>query len=273
MAVLTLGLTTVRAEFNDVFPGRDKATDGWIAGGGHTVTGTGHVGDKTGAAEYKDGDAKDEVRAIDVDKDLVPSSGVDWMELVIQFLVKKGRAGAYLPFRYFIYKGRIWRKANGWATEVYTGENKHTEHAHFSGDYTQTADEWTGSLGLSALRGGDMLVKKGDSGQEVIFWQYVLGDLGYGALLGEIDGDYGPKMEAAVNAYRKDAANAGPITYLSGWQGFSMLRAMMAKHAGKPGTPGAPGKPGEPGKDGVFTGALTITGGVLTAVATGEEPS
>lgn len=152
MAVLTIGLQTVRGEFNVVFPSRDKATDGWIAGGGHTVVNTGHVGDRTGQAEYKDGDSLDEVRAIDVDKDLRDASGLSvTMEQVIQYLVRFGRAGGYLPFRYFIYNSRIWRKSTGWVTESYTGSNKHTEHAHFSGDYTQTADNWKGSLGLKTL--------------------------------------------------------------------------------------------------------------------------
>lgn len=146
--VLTKGLQRVRAEFNDVFSNRDKTTDGWIAGGGHTVSNTGHVGDRSGDAEYRDGDAKDEVRAIDVDKDL---RSTVTMERVIQYLVRLGRAGVYLPFRYFIYRGRIWRKTSRWRTEAYTGANNHNEHAHFSGDYTQKADEWTYPLGLASL--------------------------------------------------------------------------------------------------------------------------
>lgn len=292
MAVLTRGLTTVRTEFNVTFPGRDKTTDGWIAGGGHTVSNTGHVGDRSGDAEYKDGDSKDEVRAIDVDRDLVPGSSIDWMELVVQYLVKKARSGGYIPFRYIIYKGRIWSRSTGWATRTYTGSNKHDKHAHFSGDYTQTADEWTGSLGLNSVRGGsagggeNMLVKKGDNGQEVVFWQYVLHDLGFGAQVGEVDGDYGPKMEAAVNASRaKLSSTAGKSTHITGWHGFRMLAAMMDKRSGKPGAAGArgpagpqgpaglqgpagvPGPQGPAGKDGTLTGVLEVQGGTLNVAA------
>lgn len=291
-AVLTIGLTTVRSEFNSVFPGRDKRSDGWIAGGGHTTVNTGHVGDRTGKAEYRDGDALDEVRALDVDKDLVPGSGVDWMELVVQYLVKKARAGGYIPFRYIIYKGRIWSRGDGWKTRTYTGANKHNEHAHFSGDYTQTADNWRGSLGLASLRGaggggtGDMLIRKGDSSEEVKFWQHVLADLGYSP--GDIDGDYGPKTEAAINRYRKDR-NLGDITYLSGWQAWSMLSAAMAKRAGArgpagpqgpqgpagpagpQGPQGEPGAPGAPGKDGTLTGVLEVQGGTLNVAAAQQE--
>lgn len=149
--VLTRGLMTVRTEFNLVFKIRDKRSDGTIGDQAHATGTSGHNPDRTGRAEYKDGDAKNEVRAIDVDRDLVPGSGIDWMERVVQFIVKRARAGVYVPFRYIIYKRRIWARSDGWKTRVYTGSNAHDQHAHFSGDYTQKADEWTGSLGLASL--------------------------------------------------------------------------------------------------------------------------
>jgi len=183
--VLTRGLGTVRAEFNSVFPDRDKTSDGTIGDQAHQTSASGHNPDRTGRAEYKDGDSLDEVRAIDVDRDLVPGSGTDWMELVVQHLVRKARAGGYIPFRYIIYKGRIWSRTDGWRTRTYTGANKHNKHAHFSGDYTQTADNWTGLLGLASVRagsGGDVLdaadktwlraemINAAQSGVSAFFW-------------------------------------------------------------------------------------------------------
>lgn len=149
--VLTRGLMTVRTEFNLVFKIRDRRSDGSIGDQSHATGTSGHNPDRTGRAEYKDGDAKNEVRAIDVDRDLVPGSGIDWMERVVQFIIKKARAGGYVPFRYIIYKRRIWARSDGWKTRAYTGANAHDQHAHFSGDYTQKADEWTGTLGLASL--------------------------------------------------------------------------------------------------------------------------
>jgi hypothetical protein len=178
--VLTRGLTTVRNEFDAVWPGRDKASDGSKGDPAHAASVSGHNPDRTGRAEYKDGDSLDEVRAIDVDRDLVPGSAVDWMELVIQYLVRKARAGGYIPFRYIIYKRRIWSRTDGWVTRTYTGANAHNEHTHFSGDYTQTADNWTGSLGLASVRDGgeDMDLTQdnlNDIGLTVANWDYVNG--------------------------------------------------------------------------------------------------
>jgi hypothetical protein len=224
--VLTKGLTTVRAEFNAVFPNRDKASDGSVGDLAHQQGVSGHNPDRTGNAEYRDGDAKDEVRAIDVDRDLVPGSTTDWMERVIQYLVTRARAGAYIPFRYIIYKGRIWSRTDGWVTRVYTGKNTHHEHAHLSGDFTQTADEWTGSLNLASLRedtkgGAEMRVDKKDKGDQVAFWQYILRDLGYE--VGEVDGYYGDKTEAAVNQFRA-TYKAGPLDFISGWTAYALIR-------------------------------------------------
>lgn len=276
--VLTKGLQTVRAEFDRAFPGRDKGSDGSVGDLAHQGGSSGHNPDRTGRAEWKDGDLLDEVRAIDVDRDLVPGADTDWMMKVVQHVVTGLRAGRYspVPIRYIIYKRTIWHVSQGWASRAYTGSNAHDQHAHFSGGWSAAADGWTGSLGLAEVRGEseeggtDMLVKQGDTGQEVKFWQYVLASLGYP--VGDIDGVYGPKMNTAVNAYRNKfaAAGSGSATMITGWQGWHMLAQMMSKYAGLPGAPGkdgAAGRDGKDGRDGVFTGTLNITGGTLSAVA------
>jgi hypothetical protein len=137
--VLTRGMTHFRDSFNVAFPNRDKASDGTIGNQAHSVATSGHNPDKTGSAEYKDGDALDEVRAVDIDSDLRYSGTT--MEDVVQHLVMLGRAGLLASvIKYLIYNKRIWRASNGWKTETYTGASQHTEHLHASGAYTQASD-------------------------------------------------------------------------------------------------------------------------------------
>jgi len=158
----------------------------------------------------------------------------------------------------------------------------------WGGDYTGRPDpmhwEIVGSAAevralANKIRSGsreddEMLVSKGDQGEEVRLWQYILAELGFGP--GEIDGDYGPKTETAVNAYRA-TRNAGPSTSITGWTAFVLLRDLAAHSAsGKPGPQGPPGpagpagprgEQGPAGPAGQLTGTLTVTGGQLTARA------
>lgn len=137
--VLTKNLTKLRTEFNALGPNRDRSTDGSVGDLAHQTGYSGHNPDRTGMAEWSDGDSLDEVRAIDVDKDGPWLYGQS-MEKIVQHLVMRGRRGDYLPLAYIIYNGRIWVKSNGWATQEYYGDNPHDKHAHFSGDYSQKAD-------------------------------------------------------------------------------------------------------------------------------------
>lgn len=211
--VLTRGLMTVRTEFNLVFKLRDKRSDGSIGDQAHATGTSGHNPDRTGRAEYKDGDSKNEVRAIDVDRDLVPGSGIDWMERVVQYIVKRARAGGYVPFRYIIYKRRIWARSTGWATRAYTGANAHDKHAHFSGDYTQKADEWTGSLGLASLLPGGEPGNGGaganqeDTGvsrQDVADYVHAVAS----SITGDYDAGTTDAQKAAYKIWRQDLAAA-----------------------------------------------------------------
>lgn len=137
----------------------------------------------------------------------------------------------------------------------------------WGGDYTGRPDpmhwEIVGSRAqvaafVESIDGGSVLVKKGDSGEEVKLWQNLLADLGYA--VGDADGDYGPKMEAAVNAFRKDHG-VGTYPAVTGWTGYAVLRELARKHAGRD---GAPGKDGKDGAAGTLGGNLTVTGGSLS---------
>jgi hypothetical protein len=269
-------LGQLRTELNRIAPNRDRTTDGTIGNAAHQTHVSDHNDDEVGKVPIRDADSKHEVHAIDLDADLRTPDLT--MEMVVQRVLARCRSGKEKRLRYIIYNRRIWEASNGWRQRAYVGDSPHTEHVHFSASYETALEASTASWGLDGLEEGGMLVEEGDTGEEVKFWQFVLGDLGYGPTIGSADGSYGPKMAAAVNAHRK-TLNQGPLTSISGYHGFALLRAMMDKRAGKPGTPGpagapgpqgSPGPKGDPGPPGELSGILTVTGGQL-AVTTGAN--
>jgi hypothetical protein len=136
-------LEEARHQLDEEFPHRDHESDGGIGNEAHARETSSHNPDKSGSAEWKDGDSKNEVRARDFDKDLKDPSVT--MEMVVQLWVKLARAGVLWWVRYIIFNGRIWHKRDGFKTRTYTGKNKHDKHVHVNSDFTQKADEVTGT--------------------------------------------------------------------------------------------------------------------------------
>jgi hypothetical protein len=131
--ILVPCLVQLRSEFNQIAPGRDKASDGSIGDSSHSGSVSDHNPDETGRVPVRDADRLNEVHAIDVDKDL-RTPGLD-MEKVVQFLLGRCRAGTEKRLRYIIWNRRIWEASNGWRQRTYTGANAHDQHAHFSASY------------------------------------------------------------------------------------------------------------------------------------------
>lgn len=232
-------LVTLRAEFNAIAPGRDKGADGSIGDTAHAARASDH-----------NPDAQGRVLALDID-----STG-PWPR-PFDSLVEDCRGDDRLE--YIIWNRRIASRDRDWTWRTYTGSSDpHTGHAHFSARHDHAGNDSTAPWGLTT--GDDMLVKKGDSSDEVRFWQYLLAELGFP--VGAVDGQYGPQMEAAVNASRK-AHGQGPNPSVTGWHAFVLLRDLAMKHAGKDGAPGAPGKDGTA----ALPATLTVTGGQLEVTA------
>lgn len=148
--VLVPCLKSLFAEFDQLAPNRDHATDGAVGDRAHAAKGSSdHLPDEeTPALRSKDSDAVNEVHAIDVDRDLrLPG----WsMERVVQILVTRCRSGAETRLQYVIFNRRIWSRSWNWQARIYTGANPHDHHAHFSARYDTASEQNTKPWGLLA---------------------------------------------------------------------------------------------------------------------------
>lgn len=111
MARLVPCLVQLRGEFDACFPGRDRASDGWIADAAHSA-GSDHQPDGRGL-----------VHAIDVDAGLGSPIG----DVVRHLVARKDRRLTYI-----IHARTIWSASHGWNPRKYDGPNPHIEHAHIS---------------------------------------------------------------------------------------------------------------------------------------------
>lgn len=137
------------AEFNEIAPGRDKASDGRVGDAAHAISSSDHNPDETGSVPIHDADKINEVHAIDVDSGLNTSDLT--MEKVVQFLLARCRSGAERRLRYVIYKRRIWSASSDWVQKSYTGASPHTEHAHFSASYASAREASRASWHLEEI--------------------------------------------------------------------------------------------------------------------------
>lgn len=144
--ILVPCLVSLRNEFNELAPDRDKASDGSIGDTSHAASSSDHNPDETGNTPYEDSDRINEVHAIDVTAKLnLPG----WtMDRCLDIIIGRHRAGQDDRLQNVIYNRRIWSRSWGWTPRAYTGPNGHTEHAHFSARYTAAQESDTRPWGL-----------------------------------------------------------------------------------------------------------------------------
>lgn len=136
---LTQGLQNLRTQINQAFPNRDKTSDGTIGDALHKAETSGHNPDDTpGSRPAWDGDSDNnpEVRAWDMDSDLRDPA------ITTQELVDHIRNLPHLDrvIRYIIFNRKMYHERNGFEPTEYTGSSPHTEHVHFEGAWSQSAD-------------------------------------------------------------------------------------------------------------------------------------
>jgi len=111
----------LREQFDDVFPDRDRTSDGWIADARHLAAGTSdHIPDPSSGV----------VRAIDVDRDVSGKPKPDIMPDVadqLRILAKSDKRISYI-----IFDSKICSAKSAWRWRTYTGINKHRHHCHIS---------------------------------------------------------------------------------------------------------------------------------------------
>jgi hypothetical protein len=138
--ILVPCLDELRAEFNELGPGRDHASDGSIGNAAHAASESDHNPDETGATGPEDADSRNEVHAIDVD-DSGPWLGGFTFDDGVELIRQRCADGRETRLQYIIRNGRICSRSWGWAWRPYTGSNGHYEHAHFSARYDTGALE------------------------------------------------------------------------------------------------------------------------------------
>lgn len=191
-------------QLNQEFPNRDKSTDGSVGNLAHQIVTSSHNPDETGKPEFSDKDGVNEVRAIDIDKDLRHPTIT--MEQVVQLWVKQCRAGLMPWVRYMIYKRRIWHVRDGYTTREYTGSNPHDDHVHITSAFDQKSDNLSNAdyflrylTRPSAPKPPtkpQILEVDGELGPKTISrWQQVMGT--------PVDGKIDPEDSALVRAVQK----------------------------------------------------------------------
>lgn len=132
---LAPSLVALRNEINQRWPGRDKASDGWIGDAAHSARRSDHNPDWDAP-----GVRRGIVRAIDVDKD-----GIS-VEQLLDAVVRDHRVA------YVIWNRRIASATDDgtpWDWEPYAGTNPHDKHVHISIKHTAAAEtdtsRWLGT--------------------------------------------------------------------------------------------------------------------------------
>lgn len=212
-------------------------------------------------SEYSDADTIAEVRALDL---MVGSISMANMNALVEALRKSGGRLSYI-----IFNGSIYRQRNGFAREVFTGADQHTDHIHLSGDPDddENSADWPAVLALGSAGGGnDLYCNYGDKDSpNVRLLQTQLRRLGQNVT---VDGDYGDGTKAALAAVVGSGASGVAHT----WFTLDQILTKLAKQQATPGPKGDKGDPGEPGEPGA-PGAGLAAGAQFTLDATVTQVS
>jgi murein L,D-transpeptidase YcbB/YkuD len=185
---LARSLDRLRAQINAAYPARKKTSDGWIGDAAHRARPSDHNPNASGV-----------VQALDITHD--PANGVD-----AGVIAEKLRASGDPRIKYIISNHRIANSGQPWRR--YSGSNPHTMHVHVSvkdaAKYYDDASDWPvhGVLAKPPANPAPTpapverpLLRRGSKGAAVRELQKLL--------LVTVDGDFGPRTQAAVKLFQK----------------------------------------------------------------------
>ncbi|MCK2239405.1 MULTISPECIES: peptidoglycan-binding protein [unclassified Crossiella] len=214
-------LAVLRDEVNARWPGRDKASDGWIGDPAHASRKSDHN------PWVKDSNGVGVVRAYDFDSGHGGDTGIGLH--IAEHVRTLGQRGhpALGNGSYVISARRIASPASGWSWRTYTGTNPHVNHTHISVSLTQSGYDATQGWGLSGggpgpgpgtNPGGRPTIRRGSTGPAVAEVQRIL-NAWYPKLARlATDGVFGPATHARV-VYMQQRAGlgadgiVGPLTW------------------------------------------------------------
>lgn len=146
-------LLTLRAEFSEVSPKRDKGADGTVADNLHGSASDHQPDEDSAILRDHDADDKNEVHALDIDSTGPWPGGQSWFVRTIVELVAREKTDYESPttigrLQYVIWDGRIASRSWGWTWRYYVGADQHTGHVHFSARYLTAAESATRGWGV-----------------------------------------------------------------------------------------------------------------------------
>jgi len=140
-AILCKAGQQLREQFDDCFPDRDRASDGWIADARHVAGGkSDHVPLANSGT----------VRALDIDRDVSGKAKPDLMPNIADQIRLCAKAGDK-RIAYIIFAGKIASPRMGWRWRKYSGVNPHNHHCHIS--FTSKGDHDGSFFSIPALGG------------------------------------------------------------------------------------------------------------------------
>lgn len=199
MAKLAKTLRILRDDnINVKWPRRPRTMDGWIGDDEHQSRQSDHNPNK-----------RDTVNATDTDSTQPPAPATPiHVPTVIAAMIM------HPSTHYVIHNGRIMDADDKFMPHRYTGSNKHYKHIHDSIRQSSAAENSTivYKFILKPMSWG--LLKQGSHGQQVKELQAYLIGHGYAVA---VDGDFGPKTDAAVRRLQKakkiqEDGQVGPVT-------------------------------------------------------------